>query len=297
MRKKALIITGISTIILVVMVIFIVKNSKNMARIKNYSDVISSNDISYIEYRTFFESKEEYRREEYVTLTDIEKDNFIKTLNGNEFKYVSPEKGAKPKVQYYNNTFIIYYNNGNKTYLDNVHIQKVDNNGNSIYQEYMYPYGCSMGQYLFLSNNSNLDIMVLKDFETGRYFFKKNTLDESDEEIKIRYYKLLNYSYTTDDYYDVVYNKNRIIVSISKSKFNLNNQTILPINRRTPSYDISDKESVTLKEDVIYHLTDKEAIPFAITYITFIEDGIEKTEIKGFNLYNGENVDYHEIYG
>ena len=103
----------------------------------------------------------------YRTLTNDEKDNFINSLNNNNFRFKYSKYDRSQYKGIYYNTFIIHYENGDKINFDKVHIEKIDNEGNSLYFKIINPFECEI-DYILDENNE----------EINEYYKKsENTLD------------------------------------------------------------------------------------------------------------------------
>jgi len=113
-------------------------------KIHKYSDKISTTNISSIEYKIDLEHKYDrsYDESYYRTLTEDEQTKFINSINNDDLKYEYWGKPSEYKGIYYN-TFIIHYNDGSKTNLDEHHIEIIDKDGNVTYCEIVFPYGDS----------------------------------------------------------------------------------------------------------------------------------------------------------
>lgn len=306
------IIIGCVTILLTLLciTIFVIlsinKNKKYDKKEHSYSDVISTDNITDIECRVKFSHKtEDYVKDDYIFLTDNQKNTFIDSINNKNLKF--KYEGHSPKKSkikgFFDNTFIIHYGNGNKMYFDDFHIQKFDDNDKEFYHEYVLPYECVIGQSLFLESTENMDVRLINQFEmdvkSSKYSFKKEKLNSDDEIDELnyffRYYKCIN-NYITDDYYDVR-KKDGLYEYIKKSDYSLKEQKVYEINYKIPVYDKADKNIISYKEVMFYHLTNDSAIPLGAI---FVEIGIGEDIIKEIvctNLFNGENYDYNNFLG
>lgn len=129
----------------------------------------------------------------------------------------------------------------------------------------------------FNQNRSSYDLCVTFDNDDSHY----------------RYYKTIN-GYITNDYYDVWYNGDDIELII-KSGYNLINQNVYSINYNGYECDTLDTSIIDVNKTIMYYLTDDNAIPVEITYITKQIGKYTTLDVKCVNLYNGESFDYSKL--
>ena len=154
--KKKLIVSLIITLVLLVIcltILFVGLNIINKNKPHKYSDIISTKNISYVEYNTNndFSYLHDfiYNREDYITLTDIEKEKFINSINSDSLKFKYFNGGLDQYKGLFYNTFIIHYSDESITYFDKNHVEKLDKSGKSIYFKILDAYECSIWENLF----------------------------------------------------------------------------------------------------------------------------------------------------
>ena len=147
--KKNIIISMISLVLVFALVLFSSGCGKKNNKIYNYSVEISTTNISSIEYKIEKDAGPGYVESNYRTLTNDEKDNFISSLNNNNFRFKYSKYDRSQYKGIYYNTFIIHYENGEKINFDKVHIEKIDNEGNSLYFKMIDPFECEIEKGMF----------------------------------------------------------------------------------------------------------------------------------------------------
>ena len=295
LRYKLMIIFGsIILLALVITIIAVVRYNKyNVPH--SYNNVISTKNISHIEYRLYEEGPLEYDKEDYRTLTDEEESTFISSINDDNLKYKYWGSPSRYKGMRYN-TFIIHYENGSTTYFDRCSVRKFDSNNKETYYKILLAYECKIGLNLFKpgeeedSDYYTVNKRVVNQFNEERSSYPYWT--EVDLQSKIRYYKTIN-GYITNDYYDIVYKDGKINY-ISKSIESISNQDVKPI---VYNYDSTGDEDIIIKEKIIvYYIIDDSIVPIIMRTLHIM--GIQNSyriNYDCYNMFTGEEFNYAVI--
>ena len=135
---------------LVITIIAVVRHNKyNVPH--SYNNVISTKNISYVEFKKYNPDSSGNNPDDYITLTDEEKATFIKSISDDNLKYKYWGEPRHFKGVYYK-TFKIHYEDGRETWLDRNHVWKFNKDGKEIYHKILLAYECEIGENLFKTN-------------------------------------------------------------------------------------------------------------------------------------------------
>ncbi len=261
----------------------------NDSKIHNYREIISTKNIDKIQIKS--RNTDDIRNyiDEYTTITNREKNYFIKNLEGRHLQYT---KTNNDEATYENNTdiFIITYEDGSKIYLDNCHALKKDKNNKIKFDKKITPYNCVIGQNIIVDETNAEYLFSREDliqFEKNGYLY--DIINKSSISYNKYYYNRFINEYKSNDFYEIYYQNDRI-KTVLKSEFTYEGQEIYPILYKGYEYDSTDSTIRKVEQETTYEIYYDYATPIETTKL--IRYNLEDSIVVEVNLYTGATREY-----